>query len=99
MKKPHKRITNSMESSWKEYMHGLEQALNDLEADIEEASGMTETCSAEWCEATEHVLDELANALFSIHEPRFASEEDTKKLKGLRKRVHDIYAKYKTVAA
>jgi hypothetical protein len=98
MKKPHKRITDSMEASWKEYMSGLEQSLRDLEADIEEAAGMSETCTAEWCTATEHVLDELANSLFSIHEPRFASEDDTAKLKELKKRVHDLYARYKAVA-
>ena len=45
------------------------------------------------------IIDELSSALFSIHEPKFASEEDSKKLKALKKKVHDLYAKYKSVTA
>jgi hypothetical protein len=46
--------------------------------------------------ATEHVIDDLSNDLFSISEPGWASDEDTKKLKAQKRRVHDIYAQYKT---
>lgn len=70
-----------------------------MEKDIDEAANMADQCSAEWCTATEHVIDDLASALFSIHEPKFASDEDTKKLKELKRRVHDLYARYKSVAA
>jgi uncharacterized coiled-coil protein SlyX len=99
MKKPHKRITSSMESGWVDYLQALEQSLQDLEQDIQEASEMADKCTSEWCEATEHVIDELSNALFSIHEPEFVSDENRKKLKQLKRRVHDLYARYKGVAA
>jgi len=69
-----------------------------LEKDIDEAAEMTSICTDEWCEATEHVIDELANALYSMSEPRWSSEEDNKKIKQLKKRVHDLYAKYKGAA-
>ena len=73
-------------------------ALNILEKDLDEAAEMSEKCTGEWCEATEHVIDELSNSLFSISEPRWSSEEDSKKLKALKRRIHDLYAKYKSVA-
>ena len=98
-KEPYKSIASQMDTGWREYMNGLEQSLNQLEKDIQEASQMSDSCTSEWCTATEHVIDELANALFSIHEPSFASEQDTKKLKDLKKRVHELYAKYKSAAA
>jgi hypothetical protein len=47
---------------------------------------------------TEQTFDEISNALFSISEPSWASDEDSKKLKALKKRVHDVYAKYKSAA-
>jgi hypothetical protein len=36
--------------------------------------------------------------LFSISEPKGAPAEDTRKLKALKKRLHDLYAKYKATA-
>jgi hypothetical protein len=59
---------------------------------------MTEICTSEWCEATDHVMDDLGNFLFSISEPKGASEEDTQRLKGLKRRLHDLYAQYKSTA-
>lgn len=59
---------------------------------------LSEKCTGEWREATEHAIDELSNSLFSISEPRWSSEEDSKKLKTLKRRVHDLYGKYKVTA-
>ena len=69
-----------------------------LEQDIDEAAGMADTCTAEWCQATEHVIDELSNALFSISEPRWANDEDSAKIKQLKRKVHDLYADYRAVS-
>jgi hypothetical protein len=33
--------------------------------------------------------------VFTISEPRWASEEDSKKLKSLKRRVHDLYADFR----
>ena len=49
--------------------------------------------------ATEHVIDELGNWMFSISEPTGASDEDTGKLKALKRRLRDLYAKYKNTAS
>ena len=97
-----KRQNEMMEAfmiAHRDFMKGLEAATKLLELDIKETAEMSAICTDEWCLATEHTLDELANSIFSISEPRWATEEDSQKIKSLRHRVHDLYAKYKSVAA
>lgn len=84
--------------NWRTFINNLETSLNMLEKEIDEAAQMQNICTSEWCEATEHVIDELSNSLFSISEPRWAPAEDSVNIKVLRKRLHDLYAKYKAVA-
>lgn len=86
-------------AAWRTYTAALEKSLEQLEKDIDEAAAMADACTEEWCTATEHVIDELGNALFSISEPRWSDESDSKKIKELKRRLHDIYAKYKGAAA
>ncbi len=85
--------------AWRIYTTALETSLEKLENDIQEASEMSDACTGEWCAAVEHVIDELGNALFSISEPRWADESDSKKIKTLKRRLHDLYAKYKGVSS
>ena len=98
MSMPKDAIQNEMVDGWRMFVNNLAKSLDMLEKDIEEAAQMQEECTLEWCEATEHVIDELSNSLFSISEPRWASNEDSKKIKVLKRRVHDLYAKYKSTA-
>ena len=91
-------IQTEVLEGWRVFVNNLEKGLEMLEQDIEEASQMADACTAEWCQATEHVIDELSNALFSISEPRGGSEEDSRKIRALRKRLHDVYARYKSTA-
>jgi len=44
-----------------------------MDADIQEANHMASKCTDEWCAATEHVIDEFSNELFSISEPRWSA--------------------------
>jgi hypothetical protein len=92
-------VGKQLVNDWRKFIKNLEKSLDSLEEGIDEAAEMTDVCTSEWCEATEHVIDELANSLYSISEPRWSSDEDSKKIKALRKRVHDLYAKYKSVAS
>lgn len=92
------QVQEDVLESWRQLMRSLEESLNLLEKGIDEAAEMRNICTDEWCVATEHVLDELSNGLFSISEPAWAPEEDTKKLKALKRRVHDLYSKYKAAA-
>lgn len=91
-------VQNNVVESWRQLMSNMEQSLNLLEKGIDEAVEMRDICTDEWCVATEHVLDELSNGLFSISEPKWAPEEDSKRLKALKRRVHDLYEKYKTAS-
>lgn len=91
-------IQQEVLENWKTFVSNLEKSLKMLEEGIDEASEMREICTSEWCVATEHVIDELSNSLFSISEPSWASEEDSKKIKALKKRLHDLYAQYKITA-
>src|SRR4030042_4674694 len=86
------RVQDSVLESWRGQVRGLEESLELLEQGIKEAAEMANICTDEWCQATEHVLDDLGNALFSISEPRWSSEEDSKKLKELKKRVPGLYS-------
>ncbi|MBN1831162.1 MAG: hypothetical protein JW896_03540 [Deltaproteobacteria bacterium] len=88
-------IHNNVVESWREHLSNMEESLDILEKGLKEAEEMTEICTDEWCTATEHVIDDLSNWLFSISEPGWASDEDTRKLKSLKRRLHDLYAKYK----
>lgn len=81
----------------REFMDNLDKSLNILAKDIDETKEMTHICTDEWCLATEGVLDELAKIVFSISEPRWLSKEDSKKISELRHRIHDLYARYKTI--
>ena len=92
-------IENKIVEGWRVFIDNMEKSLDVLEQNIDEAAQMTDACTSEWCAATEHVIDEIANSLFSISEPHWSSEEDSKKIKELKRRVHDLYAKYKQAAA
>jgi hypothetical protein len=83
----------------REFMKNLELSTKLLALDIAETAEMETICTDEWCLATEHTLDELANMVFSISEPRWANGSDSQKIKDLRHTVHDLYAKYKSVVA
>lgn len=94
----HKEVMQNLDQGWTTYLEGLERALVQLDNDITETAGMAEACTDEWCQATEHVLDDLSNYIFSIHEPRNSDPENTKKIKELRRRVRELYVKYKSAS-
>ena len=94
---PRDEIQSQINQAWVNYVNALEKSLEILERDIEEAKNMAGTCTSEWCQATEHVIDELNNALFSISEPRWADPEDTQKIKKLKRRIYDLYVNYRGV--
>ncbi|RJQ58593.1 MAG: hypothetical protein C4530_10385 [Desulfobacteraceae bacterium] len=97
MAMPKDQIQGEIVESWRTYLDALEKSLVLLEEDIRQAGEMAGTCTDEWCEATEHYIDDISNALFTISEPRWASQEDSKKIKNLRKKVRELYADYRDV--
>jgi hypothetical protein len=99
MSMPKDEIQSEMEQAWSTYLSALEKSIELLENDIDEAKEMAGTCTSEWCQATEHVFDELNDALFSISEPRWSSSEDSKRIKALKRRMYDLYVNYRGVYA
>ena len=92
-------VQEDVVKNWRMFMENMEASVKQIESGLNEAKEMADACTSEWCEATEHVIDELSNQLFSISEPRWASQEDSQKIRALKRRVHDLYADYKDVYA
>lgn len=82
----------------RKFMTNLDDSLALIEEELNEAAEIDKICTGEWCTATEETLDELSKFIFAISEPRWVSNEDSKTLKDLRRKVHDLYAKYKGVS-
>ena len=97
MSMPRNEIYTEMEAAWGAFTQSLEKSLRLLDADIKEAKQLAGKCTDEWCAATEHVIDDLSNALFSISEPRWSDAAVSRKIKELKHRVHDLYADYRQV--
>jgi hypothetical protein len=97
MSMPKNEAQQELENSWRTYLISLDKAIRKLEIDIQEASEMADVCTDEWCLATEHVIDDLSNALFSISEPRWSDPDDSRKIKELKRRIHDLYADYRNI--
>ena len=91
-------MEQAMLTAHREFITGLEKAIDLLEKDIAEATDMTHICTDEWCKATENVIDELHKSIYSISEPRWLTNEDSKKISNLRKRVKSLYTQYKAAA-
>ena len=99
MEMPDEIVRKKVFEGWKSFVDNLEQSLALLEKEIDFTSKMVNACTLEWCEASERALDDISNSLFSISEPSWLSDEDSKRLKALKRRVHEVYAKYKSAAS
>ena len=76
-------------------MANLIACLDKLERDVEESREIDTLCTGEWCRAIELSFDELANELYSISEPRWLADDYSRTLRNTRRRLHDIYEKYR----
>jgi len=92
---PKDSITKEVVEGWRVFVDHLEKSLDLLDKEIDFTSKMVNACTIEWCQVTEQTLDEISNALFSISEPSWIADEDSKRLKALKRKAHDVYAKYK----
>lgn len=91
-----KAMEESFARAHREFINNLGVSIDLLAKDIDDAAH-SKSCTAEWCRMTENVLDDLAKMVYSISEPRWLSDEDSRRISSLRHRVHDIYAQYKNV--
>ena len=89
---------SSILKGWRILLKHIEESLDSLEHGIEEAESMSSVCTPEWCLANEGIIDELNNRIFSISEPTWASDEDSERLRSLRRRLRDLYQRHKSVS-
>ena len=92
-----KEMVESFQMAHHNFMENLSGSMDILEHDIDEAKEVDDICTGAWCTAIESSLDELSKYVYSISEPRWVSDSDSRKLRDMRTRIHDIYAKYKSV--
>lgn len=69
----------------------MERSLNELDRNLNEVGEFACGCTDEWCLSAEHIADILENELFSVCEPRWGSEEQSRQIKNLRCRLHRFY--------
>ncbi|MDA8165089.1 MAG: hypothetical protein M0017_08670 [Desulfobacteraceae bacterium] len=89
-----KDMEESMMRAHREFVDQLNKALDVLDSEIKEAKEMEEICTDEWCYSTDVVVDELHKQVYSISEPRWATAEDSKKIRDLRNRIKGLYVEF-----
>ena len=94
MEEAKKRIEKDTMASWAAYLSTLEQALRQMEKSIDNSISTPSVCTNEWCESVEEVIDELTDAIYALNVPRWADKEQTKRVKALKKKAREVYAKY-----
>jgi hypothetical protein len=87
----------SLRDACSDFLSGLDNSLRLLDEKLSEAEELSIEVTGEWAAAIEHVIDDLSNFVFSISEPRNAPEEYSQKLKRLRHRLHDYYARFNAI--
>jgi hypothetical protein len=92
-------MTQTMQMAHRQFMQKLAESIAIIEKDLQQASEAQNVCTDEWCTQTEYIFDELHKFIYSISEPFWTDEEDSKKLRALRHKLHDLYANYKALKA
>jgi hypothetical protein len=84
--------------AWASYLSTLEHALIQMERSIEDSISVPWACTNEWCESVEEVIDELTEAIYAFNIHRWASPEQSARVKGLKKKAREVYSKYLRVS-
>jgi hypothetical protein len=80
-----------------DFMVNLNTSLEELDHDISDAKKRDSSCKGEKCKVIEQKIDNLANTIYSISEPRWSCAGHSKKIGRLRTRLHDLYTKYRGI--
>lgn len=98
MEKIKKTITENTTAAWESYLSTLEHALVQMEKSIEESVSVSAACTNEWCESVEEVIDELTEAIYAFSIPSWVGPEQSARVKRLKKKTREVYAKYMQAA-
>ena len=94
-----KRMVESFQITHRVFIKNLIDSMTLLEKEIEDSREIGSVCTGEWCRAIEFSLDELAKDLYSISEPRWMADDYSRTLRNSRRRLHDLYARYRGIAS
>lgn len=90
-------LQGSLGQAWSGFIDGLERSLQLLDETLSEVEEVTEAIPGEWADDIEPIIDDLARYVYAISEPIGASAEDSRKIKELRRRLHDYYARFASI--
>jgi hypothetical protein len=90
-------VQNPMDQAWHVYMQNLASSMDTMEQTVNEAAEMPMDCTESWCANARALLDDLNHQIFSIHEPKWSTKEDSDRIKAMRKKIYDIYARLATI--
>jgi hypothetical protein len=78
-------------------MENLFASMQKMEQTIAEAAEMPMDCTETWCSSARALLDDLNHQIFSIHEPKWSSPEDSKRIREMKKNIHAIYSRLASI--
>ena len=90
-------MVESFQMSNSDFMKNLSVSLDILDHEISEAREVDAICTGALCKAIENNIDELEKSIYSISEPRWASNSDSKEISRLRTKLHELYTKYRSL--
>jgi hypothetical protein len=94
MEKTKKTIEENTMKAWASYLSTLEHSLLQMDRSIEDSISVPSACTNEWCESVEEVIDELTEAIYAFNIPRWATTDQSARVKNLKKKAREVYAKY-----
>jgi DNA-binding ferritin-like protein (Dps family) len=89
-------MEEAMKHGYREFIASLDQTLNFLEEELRDAKDISDVCTDEWCTTAENLFDDLHKEVYAISEPRWLKKEDSLKLRDLRSRVKNLYARFQS---
>ena len=81
-----------LDAPWDTFSDSLHESLDRLEEILDDVSYLSAVCRDEWCEAADCMLGEVTVAAFAVSEPHWTPEDESKRLKGIKRRIHDLHA-------
>lgn len=90
-------MVDSFQRTHRDFMKNLNDSLIKLDHDINEARRADARCTGAFCKTIEHSIDELSKNIYSISEPRWVPNADSKQISQMRTRLHDMYTRYRSL--
>jgi hypothetical protein len=97
--KQQKEMVESFQMAHRDFMKGLNTSFTIIERELVNTAGFDAGCTGEGCRTLENTIDELAKLVYSISEPRWLSKRDSRHIRDMRVRIHDVYARFKGLSS